>query len=33
MKQIDLSLYGIGEAKEIFHNPSYDMLYKHETDP
>lgn len=33
MKQIDLSPYGIGEAKEVFYNPSYDLLYKHETDP
>ena len=33
MKQIDLSPYGIWEAKEIFYNPSYEVLYKHETDP
>ncbi len=32
MNSIDLSKYGIGEAKEIFHNPSYDLLYEHETD-
>lgn len=33
MKSIDLTPYGIGEAKEIIHNPDYDLLYKHETDP
>ena len=33
MKTIDLSAYGIGEAKEIFYNPTHDLLYKHETDP
>jgi phosphoenolpyruvate carboxykinase (ATP) len=33
MKNIDLSIYGIGEAKEIFHNPSYDLLFEHETNP
>lgn len=33
MNTIDLSAYGIGEAKEIFYNPSYDLLYEHETDP
>jgi phosphoenolpyruvate carboxykinase (ATP) len=33
MKSIDLSPYGIGEAKEIIYNPSYDLLYEHETDP
>ena len=25
--------YGITGVKEIFYNPSYDLLYKHETDP
>ncbi|MDD2550972.1 MAG: phosphoenolpyruvate carboxykinase (ATP) [Bacteroidales bacterium] len=33
MKKIDLSRYGIGKAEEIYYNPSYDLLYKHETDP
>lgn len=33
MKDIDLSTYGIGEANEIYYNPSYDLLYEHETDP
>ena len=33
MKKIDLSPYGIGEAKEIFYNSSYELLYKHEIDP
>lgn len=30
---LDLSKYGIEDVVEIFHNPSYDLLYKHETDP
>jgi phosphoenolpyruvate carboxykinase (ATP) len=33
MSTIDLSVYGIGQAEEIFYNPSYDLLYQHETDP
>lgn len=33
MKNIDLSAYGIGSAKELYYNPSYDLLYEHETDP
>ena len=33
MKQIDLTAYGIGEAEEVYYNPSYDLLYQHETDP
>lgn len=33
MKQIDLTAYGIGKAKEVYYNPSYDLLYEHETDP
>ncbi|MFP4557369.1 MAG: phosphoenolpyruvate carboxykinase (ATP) [Bacteroidales bacterium] len=33
MEDIDLSIYGIGEAKEIIYNPSYELLYEHETDP
>ena len=31
--QIDLSVYGITDVKEIFYNLSFDELYKHETDP
>ncbi len=30
---IDLSKYGITGTKEIIYNPSYDALYKYETDP
>ncbi len=30
---LDLSNYGIEDVVEIFHNPSYDLLFKHETDP
>ncbi len=30
---LDLSKYGIEDVKEIFHNPSYDLLYEHETNP
>jgi phosphoenolpyruvate carboxykinase (ATP) len=33
MKKPDLSVYGINDVKEIFYNPTYDELYKHETDP
>jgi phosphoenolpyruvate carboxykinase (ATP) len=29
----DLSKYGITDVKEIYYNPSYDELFKHETDP
>ncbi len=32
MKKIDLSKYGINDVKEIYHNLSYEELYKHETD-
>ena len=28
---LDLSKYGIENSVEIFHNPSYELLYKHET--
>jgi len=28
-----LGNYGITDVKEIFYNPSFDLLYKHETDP
>jgi len=33
MKKPDLSIYGIHDVKEVYHNPSYDELYEHETDP
>ncbi len=33
MAQIDLSKYGITGATEIVYNPSYDELYKEETNP
>ncbi|MBR6257443.1 MAG: phosphoenolpyruvate carboxykinase (ATP), partial [Lachnospiraceae bacterium] len=33
MAQIDLSKYGITDVKEIFHNPSYEQLFKDEMDP
>lgn len=33
MKQIDLTKYGIEGAKDIVYNPSYDTLFKEETDP
>ena len=33
MKTIDLSKYGIIGAKEIIYNPSYEDLFKAETDP
>ena len=29
----DLISYGIAGVKEIYHNPSFDELFKHETDP
>jgi phosphoenolpyruvate carboxykinase (ATP) len=29
----DLVSYGITETKKVYHNPSYDLLYEHETDP
>ncbi len=32
MANIDLSAYGIQKPKEIIYNPSYDLLYAHETD-
>jgi len=32
MTNIDLSVYGIEKPKEIIYNPSYDLLYAHETD-
>ncbi len=33
MATVDLSKYGITGTKEIYHNPSYEDLYKDETDP
>jgi len=33
MKKPDLSIYGIKGVKEIFYNPSYEELFRHETDP
>ncbi|NOR44633.1 MAG: phosphoenolpyruvate carboxykinase (ATP) [Candidatus Delongbacteria bacterium] len=33
MSNLDLSKYGINDVEEIFHNISYDELFKHETDP
>ncbi len=33
MANIDLTKYGISDVKEIVYNPSYETLYKDETDP
>ena len=33
MAKLDLSKYGITDAKEIIHNPSYEQLFKEETNP
>ena len=33
MAKIDLSQYGIKDVKEVIYNPSYEELYKAETDP
>lgn len=33
MANLDLSKYGITDVKEIVHNPSYDLLFKEETNP
>ena len=33
MSKLDLSKYGITDVKEIVYNPSYDELFKAETDP
>ncbi len=30
---LDLSKYGIKDVVEIFHNPSYELLFEHETNP
>lgn len=32
-KSIDLSRYGITDVKEIYYNPSYELLFEHEMDP
>ena len=33
MANLDLSKYGIKDVKKIIHNPSYEELFKAETDP
>lgn len=33
MATLDLSQYGIKDVKNIIHNPSYEELYKDETNP
>ncbi|MGA2823182.1 MAG: phosphoenolpyruvate carboxykinase (ATP) [Bacteroidales bacterium] len=33
MKALDLTVYGINDVKTIYHNLSYDELFKHETNP
>ncbi|MBN2789842.1 MAG: phosphoenolpyruvate carboxykinase (ATP) [Candidatus Delongbacteria bacterium] len=33
MSKLDLSKYGINDPQEVFHNLSYDELFRHETDP
>ena len=33
MAKLDLSKYGITDVKEIIHNPSYEQLFKDETNP
>ena len=33
MANIDLTKYGISDVKEIVYNPSYEQLFKDETDP
>ena len=33
MSNINLSSYGIIDVKELYYNPNYDLLFKHETDP
>lgn len=33
MENLDLSVYGVTNPKEIIYNPDYDLLYAHETDP
>ncbi|MDA3883761.1 MAG: phosphoenolpyruvate carboxykinase (ATP) [Bacteroidales bacterium] len=33
MANLDLSKYGITDVKEVVHNPSYELLFKEETNP
>ena len=33
MAKLDLTKYGISRTTEIIHNPSYEELFKAETDP
>ena len=33
IKAADLEQYGITNAEEIFYNPSYELLFEHETNP
>jgi len=33
MANLDLSAYGVNQPAEVFYNPSYELLYQHETDP
>ncbi|MBN1989249.1 MAG: phosphoenolpyruvate carboxykinase (ATP) [Bacteroidales bacterium] len=33
MSNINLSSYGIIDVKELYYNPDYDLLFKHETNP
>jgi len=33
MSKLDLTKYGLKGVKEIFYNPSYDLLYEHELNP
>ena len=33
MSNVDLSQYGISDVKEVVYNPSYEQLFKDETDP
>lgn len=33
MANVDLSVYGITQVQELYYNPSYDLLFTHETDP
>ena len=33
MSKLDLGKYGLTNVKEVYYNPSYEMLFKHETNP
>ncbi|MBT4256904.1 MAG: phosphoenolpyruvate carboxykinase (ATP), partial [Gammaproteobacteria bacterium] len=33
MKTPDLGQYGINNVDEVFYNPSYELLFEHETNP